>query len=158
MSSVSSAVQRWIDNAESGITKRKPGYVLKSSTELKALGELEQAEKVLRRAFEAKEFFDNIDAPSQGKILTNLCSLLKDKNPDEVLRIAEAMPVKDPGVLLLEATALGRLDRHAEAIALLEKDIKADSDHPKYDLAYKLAGLYMQLGESRKRWTSSRRS
>jgi predicted nucleotide-binding protein len=143
---MNSAAQKWIDNAETGIARRRPGYVLKSSMELRALGEIDEATNVLRRSIRSKDFFASLDDSTRGKFLTLLCSLVKDDNPSEVLEIADALPVMDPGVLLLKATALGRLDRHAEAIALLEGECETESDPPKYDLAYKLAGLYMQVG------------
>ena len=139
-------VEHWIENAAAGIAKRRPGFVLKSGTELKAMGEIDHAKQLLRRAASDKAFFDQIDSQSQDKILTLLCSLLKDDEPDEILKIAESLPVKGSGVLLMQATALGRLDRHAEGIALLEAEVKSGPSPPKFDVAYKLAGLNMQIG------------
>lgn len=139
-------VRKWLENATVGINRKMPGYVLKSGTELKRLGKLDDARAVLKLAIADQAFFDSIDIISKDRILTLLFSLLKEENPEEIIQIIDSIRMDTPGVTLFKATALGRLGRHDEAINVLEPEVKRQGENAKFDFVYKLGGLYMQKG------------
>jgi len=140
------SVQGWIENAETGIKIGKPGYVLTSSKNLMGMGKPDEAEAVLRKALQA----GNWPESSELRMLTILCKIVMDnpnEGPSEVLKIVETSKTKDWGLILMEASALGRLGRNPDAITLLEKEMESNPN-VKYepDFISKLSTLYLAEG------------
>ncbi len=91
------------------------------------------------------------DELSEIKMLTSLSKLIMEKDPSEVLQLIDASMRKDPGLVLMKATALSNLNRTPEAISLLEKETDSNP-RAKYepDIASKLSILYRQVGNDQK--------
>jgi tetratricopeptide (TPR) repeat protein len=141
------SVEHWKANAENGILHEKAGYVLKSSKELTNMGKQDDAEVILKSALKRRSW----DELSEIKMLTSLSKLIMEKDPSEVLQLIDESTRKDPGLILMKATALGNLNRAQEAINTLEKEIDSNPG-AKYepDIASKLSILYRQVGNDQK--------
>jgi hypothetical protein len=82
---------------------------------------------------------------------TSLSKLVMEKDPTEVIQLIDASKRRDPGLVLMKATALGNLNRTIEAITLLENEVETNPNL-KYepDIASKLSILYRQVGNDQK--------
>ena len=141
------SIEHWKENAENGILHGKAGYVLKSSKELVNLGKQDEAEVILKSALQRGSW----DELSEIKMLTSLSKLIMEKDPTEVIQLIDASKRRDPGLVLMKATALGNLNRTVEAITLLENEVETNPNL-KYepDIASKLSILYRQVGNDQK--------
>lgn len=144
---ITNPVENWKQNAENGILHGKAGYVLKSSRELINLGMQEEAEAILRSALQRRSW----DELSEIKMLTSLCKLIMENDPNEVLQLINESKRKDAGLVLMEATALSNLNKIPDAITLLEKEISLNPSAIHIpDIASKLSILYRQIGNDQK--------
>lgn len=148
---INNEIQKWITNAENGISQGRAGYVLTSKRELTKLGKSDVAEAILRKALQEGSWND----PSEINMLTSLCKIIMSKGSkedfEEVLELIKASTLKDLGLVVMEATALGKLDRRLEAISILEKTMEVEPEvkyHPGF--ASKLSTLYLEIGKDQK--------
>lgn len=134
-------VQYWVDNADRGIAEGKPAWVLSSSKNLKRLGKDDLAEKVLRDAHQV--FADNLP------VFRELCSTLRQKNPQEALEFAEGN-IQEFGnhARFQQALALADLGRAPEAIRQIEEILQEEPQLKAEDrfVVSKLFDLYNDEG------------
>jgi predicted nucleotide-binding protein len=142
-------IRKLKENAENGIRLGKAGFVLTSSKELEELGQRKEAEDILRRALQEGSW----NEPSKINMLTSLCKIIiangTKEDFEEAIELIKAYSLDDPRFSVIEANALGKLDRKPEAISLLEKRIDSDPA-AKYNsgLASKLSTLYLEIGNN----------
>lgn len=146
---ISNDIQGLKDNAENGIRLGRAGYVLTSSRMLTELGERKEAEAILRKALKMGSW----NEPSRINMLTSLCKLIitdgTKESFEEVLDLIRGSSLNDPLLSVMEANALGKLNRKAEAIALLKKKIESDpAIQYNSGFASKLSTLYLEEGRN----------
>ncbi|HVM62956.1 MAG TPA: nucleotide-binding protein [Verrucomicrobiae bacterium] len=133
-------VQRWIDNADKGIAQNIPSFVLSSSKQLKSIGRADEAEKVLRRAFEV--FHDN------ALIFRELAATITDRDAVEGLEFAQQhVDILGDHANYQRAIALSKLERVGEAIRVIEEIVRRNEEFRKDRFVVsKLVSLYNAEG------------
>ena len=112
-------IQRWLENAERGISEHKPQFVLASSKKLRALNRKDLAEQVLRDGYVI--FHDTIE------IFRALATIIRERDSEEALRFAEEATDQFGGnARFQKALALADLGRRLDAINEIEEVVNDD--------------------------------
>jgi predicted nucleotide-binding protein len=133
-------IQRWTENAETGIRENKPSYVLSSSKKLKSLNRADLAEKILKEAIVV--FDDNIP------LFRELSDTISERDPNEGLNFANDNINKFGNHAIFQrAIALSKLGRNLEAIQDIEDIVRLDNEFKKDRFVIsKVVSLYNDQG------------